>query len=100
MVELKRLQFQNVELFSLLDNKVVKQSNDKDLARFLNLLKVKEPDPETMTLMREQAGDWAIDPLTFWGRPMLKASSFGHLPHLSSQAQMVGCYMQARRDSA
>ena len=100
MAELKRLQSQNAELFSLLDNKLVKQNNEKDHARFLNLLKVNGPDPETMTLMTQQAGDWAINPLTFWGRPMLNVSNFGHVPHLSSQAQMVGCYMQARRDNA
>lgn len=100
MAELKRLQSQNAELFSLLDNKVVKQNNEKDHARFLNLLNVKGPDPETMTLMTQQADDWTVNPLTFWNRPMLDMSRFRHVPHLSSQAQLVGCYMQARRDNA
>jgi hypothetical protein len=84
MAELKRLQSQNAELFSLLDNKIVKQNNEKDHARFLNLLNIKTPDPETMTLMAQQAGDWSINPLNFWGRPMLNVSNFGHIPHLSS----------------
>jgi hypothetical protein len=100
MAELKRLQSQNPELFKQLDNKVVKRNNDKDHARYLNLLNVNGPDPETTTLLREQANNWFANPLTFWHRPMQNASNFGNSPQLSSQAQIVGCYMQARSDSA
>ena len=99
MAELERLQSQHAELFKQLDSKVVKQNNEKDHARFLNLLKIKGPDSATMRLLTEQADGWNTNPLSFWGRPVLKALDFGHPPHLNSQAQMVGCYMQARRDS-
>ena len=100
MDEFKRLQSQNADLFKQLDNKVVKQNNEKDHARYLNLLNVNGPDPETTTLLREQAHHWIANPLNFWNRPMLNASNFGHSLHLSSQAQIVGCYLQASRDNA
>ena len=100
MAELKRLQSQNPELFKHLDNRVVKQNHDKDYARYLNLLNVNGPDPETTTLLREEANNWLANPLAFWHRPMLNASNFGNSPQLSSQAQIVGCYTQARSDNS
>ena len=100
MAELKRLQSQNAELFKQLDNKVVKQNNDRDHARFLNLLNVNAPDPETTTLLREQADHWLANPLAFWDRPIRYPSNFGNSPQLSPQAQIVGCYMQAGSDNA
>ena len=100
MAELKWLQSQNPELFKHLDNKVVKQNNDKDHARYLNLLNINGADPETTTLLREQGNNWLANPLTFWHRPLRNASNLGHSPQLSPQAQIVGCYMQAGSDSA
>ena len=100
MAELKRLQSQHAELFKQLDNKVVKQNNDKDHARYLNLLNVNAPDPETTTLLRDQADNWFANPLAFCDRPMQKASNFGNLSHLSPRAQLAGCYIQAGSDSA
>lgn len=100
MAELKRLQSQNPELFKQLNNKVVKQNNEKDHARYLNLLNINGPDPGTTTLLQEQANKWLADPLAFWKRPMRNVSNFGNSPQLSPQAQIVGFYMQAGNDSA
>jgi hypothetical protein len=100
MDELKRLQSQNAALFKQLDSKVVKQNTNKDHARYLDVLNVNGPDPETTTLLREQADNWLANPLAFWDRPMRNASNFGNSPQLSSQAQIIGYYMQAGSDSA
>ena len=100
MAELKRLQSLNTELFKQLDNKVVEQNENKDHARFLNLLNINGPDPETMTLLGEQANNWLANPLAFWNGPMRNVLTAGSSPQLSSQAQIVGCYIQARSDNA
>lgn len=100
MAELKRLQFQNADLFKQLDHKLVKQDTDKDHARYLNLLSLNAPNPELTDLLREQADHWLANPLAFWNRPMRNAANFGNSPQLSSQAQIIGYYMQAENDSA
>ena len=99
MAELHRLQSQNAELFKQLNNKVVKQNNGKDHARYLNLLKYNEPDPEAITLLQENAAEWLANPLSFWHLPTRNASNLGNSPQLSPQAQIVGCYVQAGSDN-
>lgn len=80
---------------------MVKQKNEKDHARYLNLLNLSGPNKDTLDLLEEHANDWMTDPSSFWIRPeSVNMPISGPRSHLNSQAQIVGHYMQARCDSA
>ena len=80
---------------------MVKQKNEKDHARYLNLLNLSGPNQETLDLLEEHASDWMMAPLSFWTRPeAVNMRISGPRSDLSSQAQIVGHYMQAKCDSA
>lgn len=80
---------------------MVKRENDKDHARYLNLLSLNRPHQDTLDVVEARADGWMMDPSTFWVRPELFNKQIPGPPsHLNSQAQVVGHYMQARCDSA
>ncbi|KAK3047169.1 hypothetical protein LTR09_011371 [Extremus antarcticus] len=98
---LDTLQARNSQIFDRLQYKVVKRKNDKDQARYLNLLSLNGPDPDTLDLVKTQANQWFADPSSFWTRPNSVNTQFsGGRCYLSSQAQIVGHYLRAKCDGA
>lgn len=99
--QLLRLQAQHSERFRGCEYKVVKQKNEKDHARYLNLLSLTGPDQDTLNLLEEYESTWADYPPSFWNRPeLVNTPLYGAPPDLNSQAQIVGHYLQACSDGA
>jgi len=98
---LERLQAERNEIFNRVEYKVVKRKNEKDHARYLNLCNLSGTNQEALDLLEEQANDWMRNPSNFWTHPEPVNTRVPYdLPHLSSQAQIVGHYLQGRRGGA
>ncbi len=99
--QFERFQDGNRRVFDRAEYKVVKRRNHKDHIRYLNLLNLSGPSQDTLDLLDEHADSWRKDPLSFWTRPEAVNMQFsGPRSPLSSQAQLVGHYLQAKADGA
>ena len=73
----------------------IKERGENDRNRFAKILDFQEVDQDTLTVLGQNYDNWKEDPESFWIRP--KAYRLGLI---APQAQVVGCYIQTRRDDA
>jgi hypothetical protein len=71
----------------------IKQRGQADLDRLAKISQYRGPDSDTVSFLNQHGPPWLQDPSTFWMRPVAPSLSL-----LSPQAQIVGCYIQTRRD--
>lgn len=73
----------------------IKERGENDRNRLAKILDFQEVDQDTLTVLGQNFDHWKEDPGSFWIRPM--SCSLGII---APQAQIVGCYIQTRRDDA
>ena len=90
----KRHLSERPELAKVIDYRISKKGS-QDASRRSKLLKFKEVDQETLTLLQDNHVQWTQDPTLFWNH--FPEAQFS-LP--TTSVQVVGCYLQALRDNA
>ncbi|KAK5270048.1 hypothetical protein LTR99_008485 [Exophiala xenobiotica] len=73
----------------------VKERGENDRTRLGKILDFVGPDEDTLHLLSTKISAWTTDPAAFWMRPV---PCF--LGQIAAPAQIVGCYIQSKRDDA
>jgi hypothetical protein len=65
----------------------------KDKVRLAKLGEYRGPDDDTIKLLDQHKEEWLRDPSSFWRLPSPPNANL-----LDPQAQVVGCFLQAKND--
>ena len=71
----------------------IKEKGGNEKARLANIREYQGPDEETVDILRRNHYWWLQNPSTFWLRPEPESVASMH-----PQAQIVGFFLQAKRD--
>jgi hypothetical protein len=73
----------------------IKERGEKDRNRLVKIFDFQQPDHDTLNLLSQNFDSWTAYPESFWVRPATYS-----LGSIAPQAQIVGCYIQTKRDDA
>jgi hypothetical protein len=69
----------------------IQEKGQSEKARLATLVRVGEPDPATIQLLKSQHDEWLENPSSFWDGPAAQP-----LNGMAPLVQIVGCYLQNR----
>ena len=75
----------------------IKEKDRGERARLAKVFGLRGLDPETETLLQTNVARWEAHPEEFWHPP---SQSGAPLPRMEYEANIVGSYILARRDTA
>ena len=73
----------------------LKERGENDRIRLAKIFKFQRPDDDTLNVLSNNFNTWTSYPESFWMRPMPSA-----LGSIAAEAQIVGCFIQTKRDDA